>query len=186
MKLAHRLALLLLLCLWAGHVGPAGAHGGGKLQVNQAPVGSCRVSVWSAPSAPRANTPLHVTVGVAQAVDGAPVLDALVQVQVVDTAGNQPVAQATATTGQSANKLFYEADLPALRPGPYTFAVTTSCGEATATVSFPVEIRPAVNPLFIALPLVAGALLAAAGLYHKWQKQGQTAVPLSRKGRPAR
>ncbi|MBL1131011.1 MAG: hypothetical protein HND44_21460, partial [Chloroflexi bacterium] len=51
-----------------------GAHGGGALQIANAPVGACLASVWLAPSSPRANKTLHVTVGLADAASGAPVL----------------------------------------------------------------------------------------------------------------
>jgi hypothetical protein len=161
------LFLLLNTTWWAN------AHGGGTLQVSNAPVGDCQVSVWSAPPNARANSPLHVTVGVAEVANGAPVLDALVQVAVREAVGGTAVSQTIATTEQSVNKLFYEADIPSLNPGSYTFAITTTCQEVTETVSFVVEVRPSTNPLFLAFPLLAGGLLFAVLLYRSWKKENE-------------
>lgn len=157
-----------------------GAHGGGALQIANAPVGACLASVWLAPSTPRANKALHVTVGLADAASGAPVLDGTVLVAVADVASGRQVAAAPATTAQSVNRLFYEADLPAQMPGDYLFAVTTTCQGVTEVLTFVAAVRPSSNPLFIALPLAAGGLLVAVWLWRQWQR-GPAPKPVHRR-----
>ncbi len=173
-------ALTLLVVMWS----PASlvwAHGGGALQIANAPVGDCLVSVWLAPATPRANKTLHVTVGLAEAVDGAPVLDGMVLVEVMDAASGTQVAAAPATAEQSVNRLFYEADLATQPAGEYQFTVTATCQGITEELTFVVAVRPSTNPLFIALPLVAGGFLVAVWLWRQWRR-GNTVQKPMRKG----
>ncbi|MFZ1401248.1 MAG: hypothetical protein WAS33_30370, partial [Candidatus Promineifilaceae bacterium] len=61
-----------------------GAHGGGELKVGNAPIGSYLVSIWVNPPTVQAGQVIHVTVGIAAEGTGEPVLDAAVDVQIVD------------------------------------------------------------------------------------------------------
>jgi hypothetical protein len=142
------------------------------LQIANAPVGDCLASVWLAPSPPRANKTLHVTVGLAEVAGGAPVLDGTVLVEITDTATGKQVAAAPATTEQSVNRLFYEADLAAQPAGQYQFMVTMTCQGVTEELTFVAVVQPATNPLFIAAPLALGGLLVAVWLWRQWQGQG--------------
>ncbi|HRQ41812.1 MAG TPA: hypothetical protein PLD25_28145 [Chloroflexota bacterium] len=171
--------MVLVGLLWP--VAGVWAHGGGVLQIANTPVGTCLASVWLAPSTPRANKTLHVTVGLADAASGVAVLDGTVLVAITDVASGQRVAAAPATTAQSVNRLFYEADLPSLTVGEYLFTLTTTCQGATDELTFVAEIRPSTNPLFIALPLLVGGLLVGIWLYRQWQGQGGGRQPV-RKG----
>lgn len=155
-----------------GHVGDVWAHGGGALQITNAPVGDCLTSVWLAPSTPRANKTLHVTVGLAEAAGGAPVLDGTVLVEIADAATGERLAAAPATTARSVNRLFYEADLPAQTVGQYRFTVTATCQGVKEAMTFVAEVRPSTNPLFIALPLIIGGLLTGVWLWRQWQGRG--------------
>ncbi|NJN53904.1 MAG: hypothetical protein HC804_03595 [Anaerolineae bacterium] len=83
------------------------AHGGGALQIANAPVGECLVSVWLAPTVPRANKPLHVTVGLAEATNQAPILDGEVQVMIREVASGEQVSAAPATTAQSVKSALF-------------------------------------------------------------------------------
>lgn len=169
-RLPAFIRVLFLLSVLFLSVAEVGAHGGGALQIANAPVGACLASVWLAPSTPRANKTLHVTVGLADAASGAPVLDGTVLVAVADVASERQVAAAQATTAQSVNRLFYEADLPAQIPGDYLFTVTATCQGVTEVLTFVAAVRPSTNPLFIALPLAAGGLLVAVWLWRQWRR----------------
>lgn len=161
------------------------AHGGGTLQIINAPVGDCLVSVWSAPPSPKVGSPLHITVGAAEAGSGAPVLDATVQITVLSGTGEERMATAQATTDQSVNKLFYEADLPALPAGTYQFEVTTNCLGVEDVVSFEWTIRPSNNPLLIAVPIGLGLLALVGLVFRFWKKRETTEEPV-RNRRPLR
>ncbi|MBX3055745.1 MAG: hypothetical protein KF770_04660 [Anaerolineae bacterium] len=180
LRLPVFIRVLILLSVLFLPVVEVAAHGGGALQIANAPVGACLASVWLAPSTPRANKTLHVTVGLADAASGAPVLDGTVLVAVADAASGRQVAAAPATTAQSVNRLFYEADLPAQMPGDYLFTVTTTCQGVTEVLTFVAAVRPSTNPLFIALPLAAGGLLVAVWLWRQWQR-GPAPKPVHRR-----
>ncbi len=185
MKRLLYLLLLVAAFLWTVKPGVVTAHGGGTLQINNAPVGQCLVSVWSAPPTAQAHTPVHITAGVAAAADGTPILDADVWVTVTEGSSGTAVAQAAATTEQSVNRLFYEADIPPLPAGAYQFVVTTGCQGVTEAISFEVLVRPSTNPLFIAVPLAGGGLLLLIVMYRRWRRQN-TAVEPVRNRRPVR
>lgn len=174
--------LLLVVLLWS--VEGVRAHGGGALQIANAPVGTCLASVWLAPSDPQANKTLHVTVGLADAASGAPVLDGAARVTVTAVTDGEQVATALATTAQSVNRLFYEADLPPLTTGEYLFTVTTTCQGVTEALTFVAQIRPSTNPLFVALPLAAGGLLVAVWLRRQWRSRETAAGPARRRTGP--
>lgn len=136
------------------------AHGGGELQVVNAPVAGYVVSVWTAPNVPQAGQDLHVTVGVgSEALGATPVLDAQVSIAVYAEDGRL-VASAPATTDQSVNKLFYEADLPGLAAGNYRFVVTVSGATGSGDVEFSLAIQPSASRMPY---LIAGIVLLGLG-----------------------
>ena len=55
---------LLIICLLPWNT--VLAHGGGELQISNAPVGDYQVSVWNNPPTARAGQTIHVTVGIAR------------------------------------------------------------------------------------------------------------------------
>ncbi|NJN53905.1 MAG: hypothetical protein HC804_03600 [Anaerolineae bacterium] len=65
--------------------------------------------------------------------------------------------------------------------GQYQVTVTPTCRGVTQAVSFEVEIRPSTNPLFIALPLVAGGLLVGVWLYRQWTSQQTANHPVKKR-----
>lgn len=160
------------------------AHGGGELMVGNTLVGSYLVSVWVNPPAPQAGQVIHVTVGLAAESTGEPVLDAGVDVQILDKDG-VVVATAVATTEQSINRLFYEADLAALPTGNYEMQVFVTGSAGTGDVAFGLVVVPrTVWPW-----LVGGGIgLAVIGLIvRSWRRgrakengRGRTAVPRRR------
>lgn len=166
-------------------VTPVWAHGGGTLKIANEPIGAYQVSVWTAPAVPRGGDPLHVTVGVARRNDGRPVLDTAVQVEAFIADGNQLLGSAAATTEQSVNKLFYEADLPAFDVGTVKIVVTVMGEGGEGTVTFDQEIRPHFNTTLIISLLAGGALLAGLTWIRSWKKR-QGGRGNGRVARPAR
>lgn len=156
------------------------AHGGGVLQVANAPIASYQVSVWTNPATARAGQPLHVTVGVA-AGTGEPVLDAAITVDLLTDNGDV-VLTAVATTEQSVNRLFYEADLPGTTAGTYKVQLALTGSEGSGTLSFPLFVKPVSVWPWIGAVLTGAAVIGfAMRIWRKGQKEGairqRTAVP---------
>lgn len=170
-KFLHLIILLvLLLTSWQTAV----AHGGGALQIVNAPIADYLVSVWTNPPTARAGQTIHVTVGVSLAETGEPMLAAEVLVTVLDANG-QVATSAAATTDQSVNRLFYEADLGGLPTGAYELVVDVSGPAGRGPVSMPLTITPvSILPWVIG---VAGAMVF--GLFVLiWRKRGKVVVPV--------
>ncbi len=164
--------LALLTMTWQTAV----AHGGGALQIGNAPIADYLVSVWTNPPTARAGQTIHVTVGVAMAEDGAPMLEADVLVTILDAAG-QPVTSAAATTEQSVNRLFYEADLDGVPAGDYELMVEVSgpAGRGPVAVALPVA-------LVSAWPWVVGVagVVVFVWVVFRWRKKGKMGQPARR------
>lgn len=157
------------------------AHGGGALQVANAPIASYQLSVWTNPATARAGQPLHVTVGVAAAGTGEPVLDAAITVDLLAENGDV-VQTAVATTEQSVNRLFYEADLSGTAAGTYKVQITLAGSEGSGTLSFPLFVKPISIWPWIGAVLAGGAVIGfGIRIWRKGQKAGtvrqRTAVP---------
>jgi surfeit locus 1 family protein len=174
---------LLAGLLWAASaVTAAQAHGGGVLQIGGAVAGPYQLTIWTSPSAVRAGSPLHVTVGVAGA-DGAPVLDAAVLVELV-ASQEEVVATAPATTAQSVNKLFYEADLIAPEEGSYDARVLVSGPAGQGEAGFVLAVQPPAVANWLLSGLAGIALLAAVLVYRAWRRQSARHETPARRLRP--
>ncbi len=157
------------------------AHGGGTLQIVNAPIADVyQVSVWSAPVSVRAKDDIHITVGIGTLGEGAPVLDATVQVEIYAFDTNELIASNSATTEQSVNRLFYEADFAGLPQGDYDVVVTVIGSEGSGSIDFGLNIRPYLN-----IPLLVGAavvvLLFLAGGLFVFKRQNPQDDPISSK-----
>ena len=170
-------AVLLLLGLIIFVAQPVFAHGGGTLQIVNAPVADVyQVSVWSAPVTVRAQDDIHITVGVGTLAEASPVIDATVQVDFYEVASGTLLASEPATTEQSVNRLFYEADFAGLPQGDYEVVVTVDGADGSGSVDFELNIRPYLN-----LPLIIGGaavvvLFLGAGLFI-FKRQTPKAAP---------
>ena len=150
MKRISVVFILIGFILCVAH--PLFAHGGGTLQIVNAPVADAyQVSVWSAPVTVRAQDDIHITVGVGTLEDASPVLDATVQVDFYDLESGVLLVSEPATTEQSVNRLFYEADFAGLPQGDYEVVVAVGGADASGSVEFELTIRPYLN-----LPLMIG------------------------------
>lgn len=117
------------------------AHGGGELIIRSVEIGPYRISVWVNPPDPRANTPTHFTVGLASPVDNTPVLDANVSIEMEVINENAIVYSAPATTDQSINKLFYEADLDINQAGQYKTTIKVKGPSGAGEIDFETLVK---------------------------------------------
>jgi hypothetical protein len=165
---------LLALLMLTGQT--AVAHGGGALQIGNAPIADYLVSVWTNPPTARAGQTIHVTVGVALAEDGAPMLEAEVLATILDAAG-QPLSSAAATTEQSVNRLFYEADLDGVPTGDYELVVEVSGPAGGGPVSVPLTVVPvSIWPWVVGVAAVVVFVWVVLG----WRKKGKVRQPVRR------
>lgn len=160
------LALLVVLLLAGGVYG----HGGGELVVARAPVGPYFVSVWVNPPQPRSNQPTHFTVGVADQVDEAPVLDATVTVRVQSLGDATAVVEAPATTEQSANKLFYETDLDLDTAGIYAATIFVAGTEGAGKTTFELQVLPPSRVNWLLIGLGAFGLVVVWIAWRSWRR----------------
>jgi hypothetical protein len=168
------LKIVWTLCLLLP-IRPALAHGGGELQIGNAPIGNYLVSVWNNPPTARAERTIHVTVGVAQAGSGAPVLDATVMVLILNDRA-ETVATAPATTEQSVNRLFYEADLPGVPEGVYEMQVMVTGSQGGGEIAFPLVVEPV-----LLWPWLGGIVAAGGAVWLVLRYWRQTAVTAPRR-----
>ncbi|MCP4421139.1 MAG: hypothetical protein GY805_31395 [Chloroflexi bacterium] len=148
------------------------AHGGGVLQVANVPIGTYQVSVWTNPPTARTNQPVHVTVGIAAAETGEPVLDTAVKVDLLTNDGVL-LTTAVATTEQSVNRLFYEADLAGVAAGDYEIQVEVVGSEGSGSLSFSLSVKP-VSIWPWALWILLGVGVIGVGLILWRKKRGST------------
>jgi hypothetical protein len=158
------LLLIILGVLITTAVMPVLAHGGGLIYVAGEEAGDYRVTVWVAPNEVEAGKTLHFTVAVVESENNDMILDAEVDMEVFAADYGELMLSGPATTEQSVNKLFYEADFPeSPDAGTYTVVTTVNGRYGTGDVSFDFEIIPAkttINWLFIGI----GGLVLVAGV----------------------
>ena len=114
---------------------------GGDLVAGPVQAGPYILSVWVNPPQPRAEEPLHFTVGVAAPENNAAVLDARVLVTMQLLESNLPPISAPATTEQSINKLFYETDLDLVEPGRYLTVIEVAGPEGEGELSLELDVQ---------------------------------------------
>jgi len=168
--------LIALVSLMTTAVMPVFAHGGGLIHVAGEPAGDYRVTVWVAPNEVEASKTLHFTVAVVEAENNDMVLDSEVGIEVFVAGTDERVLFGPATTEQSVNKLFYEADFSeAPEAGIYTVVTTVNGRLGNGDVAFDLEIIPAkttVNWLFVGI----GALvvIVTIGLFLSRRSDNQS------------
>jgi hypothetical protein len=167
--------LIIFLGLMATAVMPVWAHGGGLIHVAGEQAGEYRVTVWVAPNEVEADKTLHFTVAVVRAEDNDMILDGNVDIEVFSADSGELVLSGPATTEQSVNKLFYEADFPeAPEAGTYTVVTRVNGRYGSGDVSFDLEIIPAkftVNWLLIGIGGVVVIAVIGVFLSNRSQKQ---------------
>ena len=159
------LLLLMVQSVWS--------HGGGLLQVASEPTGPYLVSVWTSPTRLEADNPVHVTVGVA-GKDEAPILDAAVMVEItfVETGERWSAA---ATTEQSTNKLFYEADMRLRGNGRYNMTIQIEGPQGIGATTFALEVLPQSQTNWLMLGFIGLGIMLSMLMFRLWEKQPTSA-----------
>jgi hypothetical protein len=140
--------------------GVAAAHGGGTPQLSGVTAGPYWLTVWTSPEPVRAGE-LHVTLGVGGA-DGAPVLDAEVQVEISPLPNGGVSLTGAATSAQSSNKFLYEVDFSLPESGRYLVTVKVSGPEGSGAASFELQALPAEASNWLGILLVGVGVAALA------------------------
>lgn len=142
------------------------AHGGGVPQLTNAKAGPYRVSVWTQPDSLRAGE-VHFTVAVSQPgpIDqeaGAPILNAVVELQLIPVTGLDHALRVFATHDKAVNKLFYEADVDLLAEGVWQVVVSVEGPSGLDQTDFTVEVLPPAT--FNWWLVFGGAVVVLAGV----------------------
>lgn len=140
--IAAILLFFIVLPAW-----PAYTHGGGTPQLTNEDIGPYWVSAWTSPDPVREGQ-MHLTVSIAEPgaetgqQAGAPVLGASVEVILTPRAGGFADAMAQATNEQSANKLFYEADVLVPAAGDWQVQIDVQGPEGRGVAQFDLVVLP--------------------------------------------
>jgi hypothetical protein len=148
------LALTAVILLAAGQswlvVRPAAAHGGGTPQLVNEPIGPYWISLWTSPEPPRAAEPLHFTIALAEPgagrEAGAPVLGATIVLSLSRAQDERAPLRVAATNANSANRLFYEADVTLPEPGAWSASIDVDGSEGSGAVSLVLDVAEAGGP----------------------------------------
>lgn len=144
------LALLLAAGLLLLLVPLAAAHGGGTPQLVNEPVGPYWLSVWTSPEPPRAGEPLHLTLALAEPGTGReagpPVLGATVTISLAPAQSSTAPLTVAATNANSANRLFYEADVTPPQPGRYTVSIAVTGPDGSGSLTFDLDVSEPGGP----------------------------------------
>ena len=156
---------ILLFFIFGIYYQSATAHGGGELILKLASAGPYLVSVWVNPPEPQADEPLHLTIGMASVEDQSPILDATVQIE-MELLGEELIV-ADATTAQSINKLFYEADLQVQTPGVYTTRIRLQGAEGVGETTVQIEVQQASTTNWLLYVVVGLGIGILFGLWRR-------------------
>lgn len=151
--------------LW---VSPATANGG-TIQVSMERAGPYEVTVLTDPSPIRVGV-LDVSVMV-ERPGGSLVQDARVMVTATPAGSAESSGKYEATHDRATNKLFYAADVPISRAGPWQIEVAITSGLGEGAVSFAVEAtEPSIPdrlPLVVLIVIFVGLIAASGVVRHR-------------------
>ncbi len=157
----RRLLMAITVCVLVAFLAglPVLAHGGGKPQLTNEPVGAYLLSAWTSPD-PAVVGKVHVTAALADASSGAAVTEPAIHVTAAQAGG--PAVEADATHANAAVPIFYEADMELPATGEWQFSLAVAGPAGTGTATFILPVRPA-GPNWLPIGLVGvGVVLVAA------------------------
>jgi len=138
MKLPARLTIAVWLAAW-----PVAASADGGLVRLSAEAGPFRLTAFTSPTPLRAG-PVDVSVLVQDAADGAPVLDAEVEVRAMAASGGEAIVEA-ATRGGASNRLLRSALLRIPDAGRFTLEVLVTRRGVSARAACEIDVLPALS-----------------------------------------
>lgn len=174
----RQVVISLALGTFVSLLGSATANAnGGTIQVSKERAGPYAVTVLTNPSPIQVGR-IDVSVLV-EGTDGTLVQDANVMVTAMPVGASDAGQSYEATHDRATNKLFYAADVPISRAGPWGIDVTIMGSAGVGTVGFEIEAsEPAIAgriPLLVLMAILA-ALTVAAGVsrYRSRRRQRST------------
>lgn len=129
---------------------------------------------------------MHITVALADVEDMSAVLDASVMVEVWSRQTGEQMLVTPATTEQSANKLYYEADFILAETGPVEVRLLLEGTEGQGEASFNTELGTAQLNWWLWVAIIAIALAAAVVLGRSWGKTKEERPRTRTRRRPRR
>jgi hypothetical protein len=167
--------IVVLLLSGMPTIGQASAHGDGTLQLSGEAAGPYLLTVWTSPDPARVGE-VHVTVGVSDPVDGAPILDAtlLVEVSPLNTSGKLLVSHPTRR--DSANKYLYEAHFSLPESGRHLVTVTSSGAQGSGTAQFELDVLPSPVTNWVTIWLASLAMIVAWLLASRMRRQSKSSL----------
>jgi copper resistance protein C len=138
---------------WAGH--------GGVVQLNRAPAGPYALSVWTQPAPPRAGA-WQVDIAVMRD-GGLPVSDAVVRVRAEPVGGGATPVETEARRADDPLGVRYRAALTLAAAGPWMVSVSVAGPAGPASLSFPVDVKPASPAWWLGAAITAVGLALLAG-----------------------
>jgi hypothetical protein len=115
------------------------AHGLGRQQLERAEVGPFLVTAWTDPDPVRADSELHVTIGIEY--ENGLLLDAQVTVSAIHNDDPDQRETARATHENAVNKLHYEAPLRLEKGGRWQVTIAIADDEGDGQVSFDLDVE---------------------------------------------
>ncbi len=151
------LLLALAVVLWPAAVL---AHGGGTARLTNIEAGPYRLYVWSSPATPRVGE-MHLTVGVTDGAERAAAANVVVTLtsDIADAA-----VVSTATRGNSAADVYYEADVDVPVAGTWQINVRAEGAAGTGEASYRQQVLPARRVNWWLVGGAAVVLLLVVGL----------------------
>lgn len=146
------------------------AHGGGEIQLANAPIGPYKMTLWLNPPNPQAQQTMHITVGLAAPPNDAPMLDATIFIDVTNAATGNLVLTTPATTEASINRLFYETDFTLAEPGLYEVNTRISAPGGQGSAAFSVEVAPPNPTNWLVIGLAGLAMVVLFSLWRNRQR----------------
>jgi hypothetical protein len=140
---------------------PAGAVHGGVDRLSREAAGPYLLSAWTRPE-PATTAGVLLSVAVMRP-DGAPVLDAIVEVTAEPLAPSGTVVRLPATREASANRLYYAVELPVSTVGRWRIRVAANGAAGAGQANFEMSVARHDGPGIAVLVASAAAAIAALG-----------------------
>ena len=154
------------------------AHGGGEMRVAGIVSGPYKLTVWTAPPQATTQTPIHITVGVADVTDDSVIIDAHVTVLVYAPEIDDPIVTAVALNTEGENRLFYEADFRLTNDDTYLIEIVVTGPRGEGMTTFNLKVNSNQQALGLTVGLIVLGLGTAVVLFRLWARQTVSIQPV--------